>query len=154
MKIRIICPGKIRERFLSDGIDEYKKRLSKYCTVEIIEVPDCPDTMPVDQALAQEGDKILSKISSGDVLWVMDLHGKEYTSEELSEIMISDLEKGGSTLNIAIGGSNGLSPELVKRADRRICFGKITMTHQMTRMLLLEQLYRGFKIYHNEKYHK
>ena len=154
MKIRIICPGKIRERFLSDGIDEYKKRLSKYCTVEIIEVPDCPDTMPVDQALAQEGEKILSKISSGDVLWVMDLHGKEYTSEELSEIMISDLERGGSTLNIAIGGSNGLSPELVKRADRRICFGKITMTHQMTRMLLLEQLYRGFKIYHNEKYHK
>ena len=154
MKIRIICPGKIRERFLSDGIDEYKKRLSKYCTVEIIEVPDCPDTMPVDQALAQEGDKILSKISSGDVLWVMDLHGKEYTSEELSEIMISDLERGGSTLSIAIGGSNGLSPELVKRADRRICFGKITMTHQMTRMLLLEQLYRGFKIYHNEKYHK
>ena len=154
MKIRIICPGKIRERFLSDGIDEYKKRLSKYCTVEIIEVPDCPDTMPVDQALATEGEKILSKISSGDVLWVMDLHGKEYTSEELSEIMISDLEKGGSTLNIAIGGSNGLSPELVKRADRRICFGKITMTHQMTRLLLLEQLYRGFKIYHNEKYHK
>ena len=154
MKIRIICPGKIRERFLSDGIDEYKKRLSKYCTVEIIEVPDCPDTMPVDQALAAEGEKILSKISSGDVLWVMDLHGKEYTSEELSEIMISDLEKGGSTLNIAIGGSNGLSPELVKRADRRICFGKITMTHQMTRLLLLEQLYRGFKIYHNEKYHK
>ena len=154
MKIRIICPGKIRERFLTDGIDEYKKRLSKYCTVEIIEVPDCPDTMPVEQALASEGEKILSKISSGDVLWVMDLHGKEYTSEELSEIMISDLERGGSTLNIAIGGSNGLSPELVKRADRRVCFGKITMTHQMTRMLLLEQLYRGFKIYHNEKYHK
>ena len=154
MKIRIICPGKIRERFLSDGIDEYKKRLSKYCTVEIIEVPDCPDTMPVEQALATEGEKILSKISSGDVLWVMDLHGKEYTSEELSAVMVSDLEKGGSTLSIAIGGSNGLSPELVKRADRRVCFGKITMTHQMTRLLLLEQLYRGFKIYHNEKYHK
>ena len=154
MKIRIICPGKIREKFLTDGIDEYKKRLSKYCTVEIIEVPDCPDMMPIDQALAMEGEKILSKISSSDVLWVMDLHGKEYTSEELSSIMISDLEKGGSTLSIAIGGSNGLSSELVKRADRRICFGKITMTHQMTRMLLLEQLYRGFKIYKGEKYHK
>ncbi|MCR5060835.1 MAG: 23S rRNA (pseudouridine(1915)-N(3))-methyltransferase RlmH [Saccharofermentans sp.] len=154
MKIRIICPGKIRERFLSDGIDEYKKRLSKYCTVEIIEVPDCPDTMPIDQALATEGEKILSKISSGDVLWVMDIHGKEYTSEELSAVMVSALEKGGSTLSIAIGGSNGLSPELVKRADRRVCFGKITMTHQMTRLLLMEQLYRGFKIFHNEKYHK
>ncbi|SCW54360.1 23S rRNA (pseudouridine1915-N3)-methyltransferase [Ruminococcaceae bacterium YRB3002] len=154
MKIRIICPGKIRERFLTDGIDEYKKRLSKYCTVEIIEVPDCPDTMPVDQALALEGERILAKVSASDILWVMDLHGKEYTSEELSSLMISDLETGGSTLSIAIGGSNGLSPEVVTRANRRICFGKITMTHQMTRLLLLEQLYRGFKIYKGEKYHK
>ena len=154
MKIRIICPGKIREKFLTDGVDEYKKRLSKYCTVEIIEVADCPDTMPVDQALATEGDRILSKVSASDVLWVMDLHGKEYTSEELSSLMIADLEKGGSTLSIAIGGSNGLSPDVVSRADRRICFGQITMTHQMTRLLLLEQLYRGFKIYKGEKYHK
>lgn len=154
MKIRIICPGKIREKFLNDGIDEYRKRLSKYTTIEIIEVSDCPDTMPVDQALATEGERILSKVSPSDVLWVMDLHGKEYTSEELSSLMISDLEKGGSTLSIAIGGSNGLAPEVVKRADRRICFGQITMTHQMTRLLLLEQLYRGFKIYKGEKYHK
>lgn len=154
MKIKIIAPGKIREKFLTDGIDEYKKRLSKYCTVEIIEVSDCPDTMPVDQALKTEGEKILSKVSASDVLWVMDLHGKEFTSEELSSMMIEDLERGGSSLSIAIGGSNGLSPEVVSRADRRICFGQITMTHQMTRLLLLEQLYRGFKIYKGEKYHK
>jgi 23S rRNA (pseudouridine1915-N3)-methyltransferase len=154
VKIKIIAPGKIREKFLTDGIDEYKKRLSKYCTVEIIEVSDCPDTMPVDQALKTEGEKILSKVSASDVLWVMDLHGKEFTSEELSSMMIEDLERGGSSLSIAIGGSNGLSPEVVSRADRRICFGQITMTHQMTRLLLLEQLYRGFKIYKGEKYHK
>ena len=154
MKIRIICPGRIKESFLLDGIAEYKKRLSKYCTVEITEVPDCPDSMPVDQALKTEGERILSKTAQHDVLWVMDLHGKEYTSEEISDLMIDDLERGGSTITIAIGGSNGLSPEVVARADRRICFGKITMTHQMTRLLLLEQLYRGFKIYNNEKYHK
>ncbi|MBR6960114.1 MAG: 23S rRNA (pseudouridine(1915)-N(3))-methyltransferase RlmH, partial [Clostridiales bacterium] len=75
-------------------------------------------------------------------------------SEELSSMMIEDLERGGSSLSIAIGGSNGLSPEVIARADRRICFGQITMTHQMTRLLLLEQLYRGFKIYKGEKYHK
>ncbi len=154
MKIRLICPGKIRERFLTDGIDEYKKRLSKYCIVEINEVPDCPDTMPVEQALSLEGERILSKVSPSDILWVMDLHGREYTSEELSGLMIEDLERGGSTISIAIGGSNGLSPEVVSRANRRICFGRITMTHQMTRLLLLEQLYRGFKIYKGEKYHK
>ena len=154
MKIRLICPGKIREKFLVEGIDEYKKRLSKYCSVEIVEVADCPDTMPVDQAIALEGERILSKVSASDVLWVMDLHGREYTSEELSSMMIEDIEKGGSLLCIAIGGSNGLSPEVVARANRRICFGKITMTHQMTRLLLLEQLYRGFKIYKGEKYHK
>ena len=154
MKIRLICPGKIRERFLTDGIDEYRKRLSKYCTVEITEVADCPDTMPAGQALSLEGERILSKVSPSDILWVMDLHGREYTSEELSCLMIEDLEKGGSTISIAIGGSNGLSPEVVSRANRRICFGRITMTHQMTRLLLLEQLYRGFKIYKGEKYHK
>ncbi len=154
MKIRLICPGKIRERFLTDGIDEYRKRLSKYCTVEITEVADCPDTMPAGQALSLEGERILSKVSPSDILWVMDLHGREYTSEELSDLMIEDLEKGGSTISIAIGGSNGLSPEVISRANRRICFGRITMTHQMTRLLLLEQLYRGFKIYKGEKYHK
>ena len=154
MKIRIVAPGKIRERFLTDGIDEYKKRLSKYCTVEIVEVGDCPDTIPADQALKTEGERILSKISGSDILWVMDLHGKEFTSEELSSMMVEDLERGGSSLSIAIGGSNGLSPEVIARADRRICFGQITMTHQMTRLLLLEQLYRGFKIYKGEKYHK
>lgn len=154
MKIRIVCPGKIKESFLLDGIAEYKKRLSKYCTVEITEVPDCPDTMPAAQALKTEGERILSKVSQHDILWVMDLHGREYTSEEISDLLIGDLERGGSTITVAIGGSNGLSPELISRADRRICFGKITMTHQMTRLLLLEQLYRGFKIYNNEKYHK
>lgn len=154
MKLKIIAPGKIKEKWLTEGIKEYQKRLSKYCIVEIIEVADSPDTLPTDKALEKEGQLILSKINPGDVVWVMDLHGKLLTSEQLSEMMIEDFDKGGATLTIAIGGSNGLDPAVTKRADRRICLGNITLTHQMTRLVILEQCYRGFKINRGEKYHK
>lgn len=154
MKIKIVAPGKIKDKWLKDGIDEYKKRLSKYCTLEIIEVADSPDSLPVAKALEEEGQRILSKVGASDVLWVMDLHGELLTSEQLSKDMIKDLEKGGSQLTIAIGGSNGLAPEVVQRANKRICFGNITLTHLMTRLILVEQLYRGFKIHGGEKYHK
>lgn len=154
MKIRIICPGKIREKWLTEGIAEYTKRLGRYCSVEITEVADSPDSLPPDKALAAEGDLILSKISPRDVVWAMDLHGKMMTSEELSEILIDDMERGGASVTVVIGGSNGLDPRVTSRADRRICLGKVTYTHQMTRLLLLEQIYRGFKIAGGEKYHK
>lgn len=154
MKIRIIAPGKIKEKWLVGGIDEYRKRLSKYCTTEIIEVADSPDSLPVDAALAKEGDLILSKIKDGEIVWVMDLHGKLFSSEEISKILTDDMERGGASITVVIGGSNGLDPRIVKRADRRICFGNITLTHQMTRLILLEQIYRGFKIFGGEKYHK
>jgi len=154
LNLKVIAPGKIKEKWLTGGIDEYKKRLSRYCSVEIIEVQDSPDSLPVDAALAKEGDLILSRIKDGEVVWVMDLHGKLMTSEEISEALITDMERGGSSLTVVIGGSNGLAPEVVKRAQRRICFGNITLTHQMTRLILLEQIYRGFKIASGEKYHK
>ncbi|MBO7427028.1 MAG: 23S rRNA (pseudouridine(1915)-N(3))-methyltransferase RlmH [Clostridiales bacterium] len=154
MKIRIVCAGKIKEKWLNDGIAEYVKRLSKYAKVEFVEVPDSPDSLPVAKALEQEGKLMLSKISDSDHVWVLDLHGKLLTSEELSDKLMTGLEKGGSTLTVVIGGSNGLFEELTKRANERICLGKITLTHQMTRLVILEQLYRGFKIAGNEKYHK
>jgi len=154
VKIRILAPGKIKEKWLNEGIAEYKKRLSKYTDIEIVELKDFPDSMPEDQLLKAEGELILSKITREDVVWVMDLHGKLMKSEEISDALISDIEKGGSKLTVVIGGSNGLSPEVVSRANRRICFGNITLTHQMTRLILLEQLYRGFKINRGEKYHK
>ena len=84
----------------------------------------------------------------------MDLHGKLMTSEEISKALVEDMERGGSSVTVVIGGSNGLAPEVVKRAQRRICLGNITLTHQMTRLILLEQIYRGFKIASGEKYHK
>ena len=154
MKIKIVCPGKIKEKWLSDGIAEYVKRLSKYAAVNIVEVSDSPDSLPVNKALEQEGKLILSKIDPSEYVWVMDLHGKLLTSEQLSEKMIRGLEAGGASLTVVIGGSNGLDPEVVKRANDRICLGNITLTHQMTRLILLEQLYRGFKIAGGEKYHK
>lgn len=154
MKFRIIAPGKIKEKWLQAGIDEYKKRLSKYCSLEIIEVPDSPDSLPTDKALAREGASILSKISDNDVVWVMDLHGKLVTSEDIAGLIREDMEKGGSSVTVVIGGSNGLDPAVTKRAQRRICLGNITLTHQMTRLVLTEQLYRGYKIINGEKYHK
>lgn len=154
MKLKIVCPGRIKEKWIADGIAEYTKRLSRYCKTEIIEVADSPDSIPFDKALEKEGELILSHIAKTEVVWVMDLHGSLYSSEELSSFMVEDFEKGSATLTIVIGGSRGLSPEVVNRANRRICLGKITLTHQMTRLILLEQIYRGFKIANNENYHK
>ena len=154
MKIVVVCPGKLKDKWLKDGIDEYKKRLSRFATLDFIEVPDCPDSVPMNEALKREGELILSHIKPGEVVWAMDLGGENVSSEKFSEYLISDIEKGGGTLKIVIGGSNGISPEVRARADRRICFGNITLTHLMTRLVLAEQLYRGFKISKGEKYHK
>ena len=154
MKLRIVCAGKIKEKWLSDGISEYVKRLSKYTKVEIVEVQDSPDSLPVAQALDQEGKRMLAKIGADAYVIVMDLHGRQMTSEEWAERMIAGFEKGGAELVIVIGGSCGLSPEVVARANERLCLSEMTFTHQMTRLVILEQAYRGFKIHNNEKYHK
>lgn len=154
MKIIVVCPGKLKDKWLKDGIDEYKKRLSRFAALDFIEVADCPDSVPTNEALKREGELILSHIKPGETVWAMDLGGEIVTSEKLSQYLTSDIEKGGGTLKIVIGGSNGISPEVRARADRRICFGNITLTHLMTRLVLAEQLYRGFKIAKGEKYHK
>ncbi len=146
MKITLISPGKIREKWLKEGVDEYVKRLSKYAKVEIIDVEASPDYIPMERALAQEGEKILSKIKPGDQVWAIDL--------QVSEALISSLEKGGGNLIVVIGGSNGIDPSVTARANLRLCLGKHTMTHTMTRLIILEQIYRGFKIYSGENYHK
>ena len=154
MKIIVVCPGKLKDKWLKEGIDEYKKRLSRFAALEFIEVADCPDSVPVNEALKREGELILSHIKPGEVVWAMDLGGENVSSEKLSSYLVSDIEMGGRTLKIVIGGSNGISPEVRARADRRMCFGNITLTHLMTRLVLSEQLYRGFKIRRNEAYHK
>ena len=154
MKITVVCPGKLKDKWLKDGIDEYKKRLSRFAVLEFIEVADCHDSVPMNEALKREGELILSHIKPGDIVWAMDLGGENVSSEKLSEYLTADIEKGGGSLKIVIGGSNGISQEVRSRANRRMCFGNITLTHLMTRLVLAEQLYRGFKIAKGEKYHK
>ena len=154
MKITLISPGKIREKWLKEGVDEYVKRLSKYAKVEIIDVEASPDYIPCDRALAKEAELMLAKVKPGERIWAIDLHGKEMTSEGISKELISSLEKGGGSLTVVIGGSNGIDPSVTARANLRLCLGKHTMTHTMTRLIILEQIYRGFKIYSGENYHK
>ncbi len=154
MKLIVVCAGKIREQWLKDGMNEYIKRLSRFCTTEIREVPDAPDTLPVEQALEREGAAMMAQIKPSSLVWLMDLGGESMTSEVFSAEMIRAFEKGGAELVFVIGGSNGLSPELLARADRRVNFSKMTFTHMMSRLILLEQCYRAFKINRGEIYHK
>ena len=154
MKIVVVCPGKLKDKWLKDGIDEYKKRLSRFATLDFIEVPDCPDSVPMNEALKREGELILSHIKPGEVVWAMDLGGENVSSEKLSEYLLSDIEKGGGSLKIVIGGSNGLSAAVSARADEKLSFSPMTFPHQMMRVILLEQIYRSFKIIRGETYHK
>lgn len=154
MKLIIVCAGKIREQWIKDGMNEYRKRLSRFCTTEIREVPDAPDTIPVEQALEREGTAMLSQIKPSQIVWLMDLAGDPMTSEGFSLELSRAFEKGGAELVFVIGGSNGISPEIIARADRRVNFSKMTFTHAMARLILLEQCYRAFKIAGGERYHK
>ena len=159
MKIKIYCIGKIKENFLKDGINEYLKRLQPYAKTEIIEVPDSkvsdnPKDAEIEKVKYEEGERVLKLLKNSDYLVGLDLDQKEPNSEEFAEFLMKKLEESGSNLNFVIGGSYGLSDELKKRCNSRISLSKLTFLHQMTRLILLEQIYRGFKILNNETYHK
>jgi len=157
MKITLIGPGRIREKWLSEGIAEYVKRLSRYTAVEIIEVADLPDTLPVDRLLAQEGEailKALSRIRSQSTIIALDLSARPIDSVQLAQKMGEWLERGGSEVVFLIGGSNGLHPSVLAQTHDRLSLSAMTFTHQLTRLILLEQCYRAFRIRSNEPYHK
>lgn len=159
MKISLICVGKLKEPYWRDAVNEYRKRIEGYAKVEIIEVNDLPTPEKASQAVIEdiknkEGRAILSKIKPGDFVISMDLNQKEYTSEEFSASLEKWLVRGGSEVSFLIGGSLGLSDECKKRADVSVSFGKFTYPHQLARVMLLEQLYRAFRIAHHEPYHK
>lgn len=154
MKITVVAPGKIREIWLKEGIDEYKKRLSRYCEVKIIEVADAPDTLPLETILQKEGERILQKINPKDYVILLDLGGVSYDSLSFSRFLAERFSLAGAELVFIIGGSSGVSEEVRSRARERICLSPMTFTHQMARLLLLEQCYRSFRISHNEPYHK
>ena len=159
MIIDILCVGKIKEDYLKLGIKEYLTRLSSYAKVSIVEVPDSkvkdnPHVADIEKVKVEEGDRLLSKIKKSDYVITLDLNQKEFDSVEFSKFIEKKIEEGGSKITFVIGGSYGLSDEVKRRANYLISLSKMTFLHQMTRLILLEQIYRSFKILNNETYHK
>lgn len=159
LKITVLCVGKIKEKYFTLGIDEYAKRLSRYCKLEIIEVPDekTPDNASDNEELqikAKEGDKLLKHIKDNAYVIALAIEGKMLTSEELSGKMEQLGINGDSNVIFVIGGSLGLDKRILDRADYKLSFSKMTFPHQMMRMVLLEQIYRGYRIMKGEPYHK
>lgn len=159
MNIKIITVGKIKEKFMRSAIDEYTKRLSRYCKLEIIEVADekTPDNASEKEEEAikeKEGVKVRSYIKDTDYVIALDLSGKDMKSEQFSKKIESLGLEGKSNIVFLIGGSLGISSETLKRADMKISFSKMTFPHQLFRIMLLEQIYRGFRIMKGEPYHK
>lgn len=159
MKITVLTVGKIKEKFYRDAIDEYAKRLSKYASVSIVEVSDektkenLSDTELL-QILNTEGNKLLSKIPDNAYVIALDILGKKLDSVGFSRFMEERMNTGDSHLVFVIGGSLGLSDEVKNRANYKISFSDMTFPHQLMRVILLEQVYRGFRIMRNEPYHK
>ncbi|MBU5592324.1 23S rRNA (pseudouridine(1915)-N(3))-methyltransferase RlmH [Clostridium sp. MSJ-4] len=159
MNITIISVGKIKEKYLKDAIEEYSKRLKRYCKLDIVELSDekTPDNASKKEELqikAKEGEAILKQIKENMFVIALDLKGKMISSEDLA-FFIEDLGiKGESNLAFVIGGSLGLSQEVLERANYKLCFSKMTFPHQLFRVMLLEQVYRGFRIIKGEPYHK
>lgn len=159
MRINIVCVGKIKEKYLKLGIDEFKKRLSKYCKLEIIELEDekAPENLSDKEMLMikeKEGKKILSKIKDNSYVIALAIDGKNLSSEELAETINKLGVRGISNITFVIGGSLGLSDEVLSRADYKLSFSKMTFPHQLMRLILLEQVYRGYRINNGEPYHK
>ncbi len=150
--IKLICIGKIKEKYLKDAILEYKKRLSKYTKLDIIELPDI-NYPEIDKVKKEEGKLILKHLKTNDNIIVLDINGQELTSIELTN-KLCKLEEINSNITFIIGGSYGLSDEVKKRASYSLSFSKLTFPHQLFRVILLEQIYRTYKIRNNENYHK
>ncbi len=148
--IKIICVGKLKEKYFSSAINEYLKRLYKYVKIEILEIPDESN---VEKAVKVEGEKILSKIKDDEYVIALDISGKSLSSLEFAK-KIDKIFNTNSKLTFVIGGSYGLSGEVKERSNYLLSFSKMTFPHQMFRVILLEQIYRAYKINNNESYHK
>lgn len=159
MNISVITVGKLKEKYLKQGIEEYVKRLSAYAKIDIIEIPDekAPETlseMEMLQVKAKEGERILAKISDDTHVIALAIEGKMKSSEELAETIDKLATYGKSKIAFVIGGSLGLSKDVMKRANDTLSFSKMTFPHQLMRLILVEQVYRAFRINRGEPYHK
>ena len=156
MKIKIIALGKIKEKFLKDGIDEFLKRLTPYASVDIIELSpiEIRDENLIQKALEHEGERILANIKNDSFVITMEILGKQLSSEDFAQKINEISMSGISELVFVIGSSCGLSPIVSNRANFKLSFSKMTFLHQFARLLLVEQIYRAFKILKGETYHK
>jgi len=159
MRIKLLTVGRLKEAFFRDALAEYKKRLSRYAQVEVIEVADQPAPEKLtpaqkEQVLRQEGERLLSHIQEQDTVIALCIEGRQMSSEALAATIDTYMNTGKSSLCFIIGGSLGLSPEVVKKASLKLSFSPMTFSHQIFRVMLLEQVYRAFKIIRGEPYHK
>lgn len=149
--IKIITVGKIKEKYLTDAINEYLKRLNKYTKINLIEVPD--ENFDINKTLETEKKSILKYVSEKDYIITMEIEGKELSSIEFAK-KIDEIQISNSNICFIIGGSYGLSDEIKKMSNFKLSFSKMTFPHQLFRLILLEQIYRAYKINNNESYHK
>lgn len=159
MNVNIVAVGKIKEKYLKDAIDEYSKRLSRFCKLKITEVPDEPmSDRPSDaekaQILKKEAEKIDSAIGTTDILVTLCVEGKQLSSEKFAQFFSTETVKGASSFTFVIGGSLGMHDEIKAKSKLKLSFSEMTFPHQLMRVILLEQIYRAFKINANESYHK
>ncbi|MBT2603072.1 23S rRNA (pseudouridine(1915)-N(3))-methyltransferase RlmH [Bacillus sp. ISL-53] len=159
MKITIITVGKLKEKYLKQGIAEYTKRLSAYANIELVEVPDekAPENLSaadMDIVKQKEGERILAKVSPDTYVITLEINGKQLTSEQLATHMDQLATYGKSKITFIIGGSLGLGTEVLSRSDYALSFSKMTFPHQLMKLVLVEQIYRAFRINRNEPYHK
>lgn len=159
MKITILAVGKLKEKYWKQAISEYEKRLSAYSKIEIIEVPDekAPENMSdkeIEQVKEKEGQRLLAKIKPQATVITLEIQGKMLSSEGLAEEMQRRMTQGQSDFVFVIGGSNGLHENVLQRSNYALSFSKMTFPHQMMRVVLIEQVYRAFKIMRDEAYHK
>ena len=153
MNIKIICIGKIKEKYLVDGIEEYRKRLKLFCDVELLELKEI-NTDDINKNIEQEGDLILNNIKKTDYVIALSIPGKNISSENLASMIKEHYTYNSSTMTFIIGGSNGLDNRVLERSNYQLSFGKMTFPHQLMRLVLFEQIYRCMMINNNYKYHK
>ena len=159
MKVKIICVGKLKEKYLKDAIGEYAKRLSRFCNFEICElnderIPDNASEAECRKILQSEGETIIKNLSKDSYVVALCVEGKAMSSEDFAQCIQNITLGGKSTIDFVIGGSLGFSDEVKKLSNLRLSFSSFTFPHQLMRLILAEQIYRGFKIINNEEYHK
>lgn len=159
MNIQIISVGKLKEKYLKLGIEEYTKRLGSYAKIDLVEVPDekAPENLSdadMEIVKKKEGERILAKIGADTYVIALAIDGKMKSSEQLASDLESLMTYGKSKIAFVIGGSLGLHEEVMKRADEKLSFGKMTLPHQLMKLVLVEQIYRAFRIIKGEPYHK